>query len=141
MPPPDGSCQIFLPHLAFGSAWGPSKSVTRQGLTVGAKVGTATGDFGLDDGGAAAAAGLTVPVENLCKKFKIVTLGTVGFHIGGHSGAAGSDGFVHDVAGRFEELRGFLLGNGTAFSLRVNLGSKESLVGINIAEPCNNSLV
>ena len=57
-----------------------------------------TGDFDFLDDGAATWTGLTLPVENLCKKFEIVAFGAVSFDVGGHGGTAGSDGFVHDVA-------------------------------------------
>ena len=101
----------------------------------------ATGDFDFLDGGAATWAGLTLPVENLCKKFEIVAFGAVGFDVGSHSGTAGGDGSIHDVAGGLEEFGGFLSREGTGSSLGVDARREEGLVGINVAKAGDDGLV
>ena len=100
-----------------------------------------TGDFDFLDGGAAAWTGLTLPVENLCKKFEIVALGAVGFDVSGHGGTAGGDGFVHDVAGGLEELGGFLSREGTRSPLGVDARREESFVDIDIAKAGDDGLI
>ena len=68
---------------------------------------TTTGYFDFLNRGAASRARLILATENLCEKFEIVAFGAVGFDISLHSGTAGSDGFVHYFAGRFEKFRSF----------------------------------
>lgn len=100
-----------------------------------------TGDFDFLDSGTATWTGLTLPVENLCKKFEIVAFGAVGFDVSGHGGTAGGDGFVHDVAGGLEEFGGFLSCEGTGSALGVDIRCKEGLVGIDVAKAGDDGLV
>ena len=95
-------------------------------------MGATTGNFDFLDFSLATWTRLILPVENLCKKFEIIAFGAVGFDIGFHGGTTGGDGLIHYTTGGFQEEFGLWFRDGAGFTLGVDLGGKESLVGIDI---------
>ena len=67
---------------------------------------TTAGNFDFNDWSAAAVTGLPFPVKNLSEFVKIISLGAVGFNVGGHSGAARINRGLHDRFGGLEKTGG-----------------------------------
>ena len=84
----------------------------------------AAGDLDFLNLGTTSVARLALPVENLCKKFEVVTLGAVGFDVGRHGGAAGSDRFIHNIPGCFKQFSSFFPSDGAGFTLGVDVSGK-----------------
>jgi len=101
----------------------------------------AASDAGFFNRGLAAGTGLASFAENLSEEVEIVAASAVSSDVVGHGGAARIERGLHGVTDAVEQLCGFLLCDGGDATSGVDFGVKESFVGVDVADACDDSLV